>query len=248
MTVKTLYTLLGVDSTATFQDIEDAFTRLKLRHPAKLLETDDEARMRFRAIQQAYDTLSDPDSRAVYDQRIKKAGVRVDTSYASAMADTGGGMLGSTGRNIILVGLIIVLVSGMWWWYAREKAREEAETRARILKLAEEEKKRQADLDAAQEARRQAAFEASQKMQDDARARMERQDAQNTLRQIEADQRNQQNRDEVLKRQQQLAQDRQTREAQLAKIQAERDAQNRVQLEKQQLRQMCLDRYRRPDC
>ena len=150
MTVKTLYSVLGVASSAYPEEIDDAFDRLKLQYPKAKLDADENARMRFLAAQQAYETLSNPDARALYDKKLAKAGIKVNTqAYAAEGGNTGW----ISTRNIIVAGLILILISGMWVYHARQKAREERETVARVLRLAEEEKQRQAELQAAAEAR-----------------------------------------------------------------------------------------------
>ena len=49
MSVKTLYSVLGVDPAASQENIDDAFTRLKLQHPQARLDTDNPAGLRIPA-------------------------------------------------------------------------------------------------------------------------------------------------------------------------------------------------------
>lgn len=64
-----LYVLLGVQPSASAEDIKKAYRREALRwHPDRHEEsTRSEAEARFKAVSQAYQTLSDANSRAVYD-------------------------------------------------------------------------------------------------------------------------------------------------------------------------------------
>ena len=226
--VKTLYSVLGVAPNALPEEIDDAFNRLKLQHPQSKLDTDEAARMRFLAMQQAYQTLSDPDARALYDRKIAKAGIKVATD-AYAVGENNAGWLST--RNVIIVGLTVLLVSGSWTYHARQKAREEKEVAERILRLAEEEKRRAAELREAEEARRDAQLEERQRQQEERRFRLENERIE---RQLSAERRN---------AERQAAQQRQREKAQM-----EREAERRLQQEKAQLRELCRQRYNRPDC
>ncbi len=245
MTVKTLYSVLGVAPSAYPEEIGDAFDRLKLQYPKAKLDTDENARVRFLAAQQAYETLSNPDARSLYDQKLAKAGINVNTqAYAVADGDTGW----ISTRNVIVAGLILILISGMWVYHARQKAREERETVERVLRLAEEEKRRQAEIQAQEEARRQIGFEQSQQRQIEARERQLRMESERIGRQVSIEQQNAQRQAEAQRRQEQYAIEQRQRQEQNAKRQAEYDAQRRLQEEKRQLRELCMKRYSRPDC
>lgn len=245
MTVKTLYTVLGLASSATHEDIETGFNRLKLQYPKDKLDADENARIRFLAAQQAYDTLSNPDARELYDQKLAKAGIKVNTqAYA---AEGGAASLIST-RNIIVAGLILILISGMWFYHARQKAREERQTVERILRLAEEEKRRLAERQAAEEEHRQTQFEANQDRQKQYQERQFRAEAERTGRQISMEQQNAERQAAYQRQREQTQTNQRSREQQYAAQAAERAAQQRIQSEKNQLRELCRERYGRSDC
>jgi len=245
MTIKTLYTVLGLPSSAYAEDIEDAFNRLKLQYPKDKLETDESARIRFLALQQAYETLSNPDARAAYDQKLAKAGVKVSTQ-AYALDGDGAGWFST--RNIVVAGLILILISGMWVYHARQKAREERETVDRLFRMAEEEKRRQVELQEREEVRRQARLEDSQQRQVDARERQFRMESERIGRQVSMEQQNAQRQADYQRRQEQQLAEQKQRQEMHARQQEEMNAQRRLQEEKRQLREMCMKRYNRPDC
>lgn len=62
------YTVLGVPSDSNEEEIRRAYKRLALRyHPDK--NPDADAEDKFKQIAQAYDVLTDPEKRSVYDQQ-----------------------------------------------------------------------------------------------------------------------------------------------------------------------------------
>ena len=66
------YTALGVNSAATLADIKKAFRqKASFYHPDKNPAVD--AAARFRAVQEAYDILSDVEKRLVYDDNRRRS-------------------------------------------------------------------------------------------------------------------------------------------------------------------------------
>ena len=65
------YAVLGLASSATLADVKKAFrTQASLHHPDKNAAAN--AAERFRAVQAAYDVLSDPDRREAYDDNRRR--------------------------------------------------------------------------------------------------------------------------------------------------------------------------------
>ena len=65
------YTTLGLNSAATLADIKKAFRqKASFWHPDK--NAAPEAAARFRAVQQAYEVLSDADTRQAYDDNRRR--------------------------------------------------------------------------------------------------------------------------------------------------------------------------------
>jgi DnaJ-class molecular chaperone len=65
------YAALGLRSSATLADVKKAFRQqASLHHPDRNTAAD--APARFRAVQEAYDVLSDPDRRKAYDDNRQR--------------------------------------------------------------------------------------------------------------------------------------------------------------------------------
>ena len=69
--MKDPYGLLDVARTATDDDIRKAYRRLARRHHPDANPGDSNAEERFKEIQQAYETLSNPKRRRAYDERSR---------------------------------------------------------------------------------------------------------------------------------------------------------------------------------
>jgi len=67
--MKTLYEILGIRRTATPEQITKAYRKLAVKfHPDVAKGDPDAATKKFREVQEAYDVLSDPDRRKLYDE------------------------------------------------------------------------------------------------------------------------------------------------------------------------------------
>src|SRR5512135_666907 len=62
------YEVLGVGRTASQEEIRKAYKRLARKHHPDLNPGDKAAEERFKRVQEAYDVLSDPKKRQMYDQ------------------------------------------------------------------------------------------------------------------------------------------------------------------------------------
>ena len=65
------YSTLGLNSAATLADVKKAFRqKAAFYHPDR--NAADDAAARFRAVQEAYDVLQDPDKRQTYDDNRRR--------------------------------------------------------------------------------------------------------------------------------------------------------------------------------
>jgi len=241
--MKTLYAVLGAAPDADQGDLENAYLRLKARYPQAKLDADENARIQFQGITQAYKTLSNPGTRAAYDKRLAGAGVRTTTVAADERED---GWLST--RNILVAGIIALMIAGMWFYNAREQNRIQKDVADRALRLVEQEKQREAEQREAEEQRRQMQAGASQQRQDEMRERQLRNEAAASIRDAQNQSQRAESQAMAAQRQQQYDQQNRDRQEQAAKQRATYEADRRLQNDKQQLRSMCMQRYNRPDC
>ena len=243
--MKTLYTILGIGPGVDADDLEQAYLRRKVGYPQAKLDSDDNARIQWQGIEQAYKTLANPDSRAMYDRRLKSAGVKTVT-VAPAYDDDRPGWLSS--RNVLIIGAIVLVVSGMWYYHAQTKAKMAKQLIEQALKIAEEEKKQQAELQAAEEVRRQARFQNQQQRDQQSQDRAFQREAQQSVREAQDQSRQADYAAQSAARQAEHQQQQRERTEQAEKRQVQQDAERRLANEKQQLRNTCMQRYGRPDC
>jgi curved DNA-binding protein CbpA len=95
-TVKTHYEVLELTPSATLQDVKKAYRKLALKyHPDRNPPTEKEsATIQFRQVNEAYETLSDPDKRRQYDQDLKYG--RFDSGTTGGGSSSGGGPTATT--------------------------------------------------------------------------------------------------------------------------------------------------------
>lgn len=84
MTTTSLYEILGVPAAATCQEIKSAYRRLaRVCHPdVAAIERKDLSADEFMKIHDAYSTLSDPDKRAEYDQKLFQRSRPLSSAYS----------------------------------------------------------------------------------------------------------------------------------------------------------------------
>jgi hypothetical protein len=114
--MKDFYYILGLEINCTFDDIKDAYRKLSKKYHPDLNQGDPYFESRFREIKEAYDTLSDPPKRALYDKELKefragnieaeRRGQPYQPQYASRRRRRGPGV----GMTIVFI--LITLIIG----------------------------------------------------------------------------------------------------------------------------------------
>ncbi|HND85473.1 MAG TPA: DnaJ domain-containing protein, partial [Pseudobdellovibrionaceae bacterium] len=66
--VKDFYTLLGVNRSASAEELKKAYRKLAMQYHPDKNPGDKKAEEKFKEISEAYDTLSDPKKREMYDR------------------------------------------------------------------------------------------------------------------------------------------------------------------------------------
>jgi len=100
--MKDPYGLLDVARAATDDDIRKAYRRLARKHHPDANPDDSHAEERFKEIQQAYETLSNPKRRRAYDERSRPSPQR----HAASPRVASGGSRGTTTGSVDLSSLL----------------------------------------------------------------------------------------------------------------------------------------------
>lgn len=243
---KSAYLILGLPGNATQADIHATYQRLVATFSQDKLATDAAARKLHREIQEAYALLKAPELRAAYDREL--SGLRKperDTRNTSTSP-------APLHRQPWLLFLLVLLASGAYAVHYRSTERKAVAERA-AAQAAELKKKEAAEALLTQQ-KLDAETAALQREQ----LRQQREDQQRERQERSAADASAARAASLMERQQDQARrqlessKRETEREQIKTQQAERqrvqEAELRVAKEKQILRELCYQRYGRPDC
>jgi len=115
MDLKDYYSILGVNVDASVEDIKKAFRRLaRQHHPDHNPENIKEAEGKFKKINEAYEILSDEETRWRYDSLTKLSGYSSTTMPVEDYFNGSMGLDSISAMLRILAGLGFVVKGGGW--------------------------------------------------------------------------------------------------------------------------------------
>lgn len=90
------YSILGISKSASDDDIQKAYRKMARKHHPDMNPDDPKAKERFQAVQKAYDVLSDPQKRELYDRYGSSFEGVAGGGYGPRASHAGGGGGGQT--------------------------------------------------------------------------------------------------------------------------------------------------------
>ena len=240
--MRSAYLVLGVPGDARQEEIEAAFHKAQGLYTKERLAQEDGALARLAALRDAYQVLRDPDSRAAHDRKLQQ-GVRPPARPRTVVVEEEP----SPVRKMMTIGLwllVLVLAAGIFMTYRNAETR-----RAQVAQEAAE--RRAAELEAErerQERNRLAAQRAAAAAQAEAAERRLALESSISASRSAAAFSAQEAAAAQARRAQQAEEQR--REATRAgeERRAAQEARMRTERDKQRVRELCIQLYRRPDC
>jgi|JI10StandDraft_1071094.scaffolds.fasta_scaffold64393_5 curved DNA-binding protein CbpA len=255
--MKSAYLLLGVPGNATADDIAAAFAKAKAHYTPQHMADTPGALERFNEVKTAYEILRNPDTRAAHDRKLLAGTASRAAARPVYVADEG---MSPGVRMLLIGGVVVALMFGTGFYFSNKRQAAAAALAAQELAVRQqEEAEKQAahkrDIEADRERSRVAAQEAARARQMDYenRAALSRSHAdQSRAMALEATARREQASLEQREQREQRAQQQALARANSEREQRERrlafEAQRRLATDKQRIRELCMQEYRRPDC
>ena len=250
--MKSAYFVLGLPGDANAQEIRDAYDALvqQLTHGALSSKPDREGRLL--EAKQAYQILSNPQTRESHDRRLH-GGASTPREVVVEREATARWYLQPL--PLIAMATVALFAIGGYLQHQRTvRATEQAALALKKKELEEQEAARQAQAAAAEQAERaqraKAAEQNEQRMRNEAASALRAQmiadaNAQREFNQQQRDERNEAARKE---REAKYEAARKESERQSAQRQAQYDAQQRTAEYQRRIRALCMQNYGRPDC
>jgi curved DNA-binding protein CbpA len=245
--MRSAYVLLGIPGNATTEDIEAAFRKAQELYPRERLATDEGAMARLNEVKEAYRVLSDRDARAAHDRKLSAAAQRpVTRTVLEPVKQEFSVMHKLLAGGLVLVVLVFATGFTLQWRNAETRRVAAAqELAAREAEAKEAEQKRVAAERLAADQAQAAARAAAKSEADDRRAANE---AQYAAARAQSDISRQEANAAANRRMAMADQQRQEANRQNEDRRAAMEARMRVERDKQRVRELCYQLYRRPDC
>ena len=241
--MKSAYSILGIPGNAGSEEIEEAFLRGTKHYSGQRLVADPKAIEKLTELREAHKLLTNPELRAARDRKLSAASNK-PSSQPRVVIEAEETPWFSKPLNLIAVAVIFIFAAGGYMSYSRMQAAKEQAARALAQQkldaeaaLIAERKQEQVDAERARKLAEQDRQERQFRTESSAVARAaaytEVQQQAATTRQIEADRREAQ---------------RKVQETKNEERQRTNDAARKLALDKQRLRELCYQNYRRYDC
>ncbi|MES2912272.1 MAG: DnaJ domain-containing protein [Pseudomonadota bacterium] len=243
--MRSAYTVLGIPGNSSADDIDEAFSKAQAHYSAEKLAAEPSAGDKFAEIQAAYKVLRDPESRAAHDRKLSGQAIPASQRRAAPTVVVTEEKPWYT-RPLVVLSLAVLLVAGAGFYINSKNvaaAKAIAERELQEKKVAEAALKLETERIAQEAAEREQ--RARREEQQDRQFRQEGNRAIAVARTIETHNRYVEVQND---RNQQMDQRREEAERRSREQMATRDAQQRAQADKNRLRELCYQNYRRYDC
>lgn len=241
--MRSAYLVLGVPGDASPEEIETAWHRSERQFTRERLAQEEGALARLHDLKAAYQVLRDPDARAAHDRKLQAAArpaIRPRTVIVQAEES-------SPLRRMMMAGFLLLVVvfgaAAAVHWRTAQVRKEQAALEAAAQKAAAQESARVRAEQERADARRAAAAAQAQA----AEHRLIR-DAQVSAAVAAANARTQEASEAFIRRQQAAELQRQDATRAYEERRTAAEARIRVERDKQRVRELCMQQYRRPDC
>lgn len=241
--MKSAYSILGIPGNAGSEEIEEAFLRGANHYSGQRLVADPKAIEKLTELREAYKLLTNPELRAGHDRKLSAA-TNKPLSQPRVVIEKEEIPWFSKPLNLIAVAVIFMFAAGGYMSYSRMQAAKERAAHELAQKkldaeaaLIADRKQEQADAERARKLAENERLERQFRTESSAVARAaantEVQQQAAITRQIEADRREEQRKIQAAKNEER---------------QNTIDAARKLALDKQRLRELCYQNYRRYDC
>ena len=241
--MRSAYLVLGVPGDADTDEIETAWVKAQQHYSRERLASDEGALRRFQDVKEAYQLLRDPLSRASHDRKLAAPTQAARTRTVVVQVDPES----SPFRKAMVAGvwvLALVFAGGFYvtWRNAEDRKAQAAQEEAARVAAEAEDKRRQEEKD------RIAAERASTQVRAEAAERQLVIESRQAVARATADMRNQEAAAASARRTAQADQQREESNRLRDEQRAVLESQRRVERDKQRVRELCMQLYRRPDC
>lgn len=241
--MKSAYRVLGVPGNATSEEIRTAFEEARVRYPKERILNDQDAFERFNELKEAYKVLSEPGLREMHDRKLNSSAPAPGRKPVVVIVEDETSGVGKT-LKIMAIAVILMFAIGTYYSHQRNEQK-----RLRFEQEQAELKKQKED-----EAKAEAAIQAEERERLRAKAIADSQEARHRAESAYAGRQAMANQNAAIATQQrQLAIEKSAAEQveRQRRVEAQQrvmEAQQRAASDQQQLRNLCMMNYGRPNC